>query len=74
MSSLRAKKRRAARTCSAKRRYDDKGAAIRAIEQLAMMNKDTTNMSAYRCRVCKQWHIGHLPGFVRRKIAARRGE
>ena len=47
-----------ARKCGTKRRYPDQHAAISAAVGIAGGNSN--RMTAYRCRWCGWYHIGHL--------------
>lgn len=47
------------RSCTRKRRYDDKVAAEKAMAELR--HKGQRGLNAYHCHHCKGWHVGHVP-------------
>lgn len=52
-----------ARECGTKVRYPTFEAAMASSRQL--QHKSREAMTAYRCRFCREYHVGHTPG-VRR--------
>ena len=69
MSSKRAERRR---SCERKLTYDSLEEALAAKREIWRVHRDS--LTAYRCRFCSQFHLGHAPQRVRRSIAARRRE
>lgn len=56
--------------CRGKAHYSSKAVAnakIRAVIQDG--HPDDGTLNAYKCRVCKSWHIGHRPGSGRLRRA-----
>lgn len=50
-----------------KRKYVDRKNAIAAIEWTAKaVNEDPLTWSAYVCKQCRDWHVGHIP--TRRRV------
>jgi hypothetical protein len=69
MSSKRNLRRK---SCDRKKQFGTKDEAIKQI--CWMRFKDPTNewLTCYRCRSCGGWHIGHMPGYIRKFILNRR--
>lgn len=61
MSSKRKQRRK---ECGSKVRHPDQPAAIRAANSLRRTGTHWVN--TYRCKWCGGWHVGHLPGNLRR--------
>lgn len=57
------KRRIRQRECSGKVRH-----ASRDITWAAAKHTGT-GLHIYRCRWCKSWHAGHMPSWIRRKVA-----
>jgi len=66
MSSKRAKRRK---ECERKSRYTEYGAHKRAA---ALAHATGQRISAYRCKWCGGWHVGHTPYRVRQSMRDRR--
>ena len=60
------KRRIRRRSCGRKRAYPTKLAA--QIDARQATRRDARKINAYRCRFCHQWHIGHAPAWVNRKV------
>lgn len=57
-----AKLRRHTRTCTGKRRFANRDAALTALLALGRnRGAVTSQLSAYRCLACRTWHFGHRP-------------
>lgn len=69
MSSLRRLRRR---SCGNKIRYATLSLASEAAKLLSARGE--LWMGAYRCRFCKQYHIGHMPKAVRQSILSRQAQ
>jgi hypothetical protein len=63
------KRRLRRKMCEAKRRYGSRKEAENVKERVKRQAGGFLN--SYCCRFCHGWHIGHVPGFVRRAMAAR---
>ena len=63
--ALMASKRKIRRKqCGDKHRHTDRITAIRAADSLRHRGESTLNV--YHCKWCNGWHVGHLPGNLRR--------
>ena len=67
MASKRAERRRA---CDGKKRYATEAEAQPAVTSLWIQYQERT--SAYHCRFCGGYHVGHLPGKVRQAMDRRK--
>lgn len=56
--------RRMARRCWPKEQHASQGAAEAHLRALIKLGKerDASQLRAYHCRHCRQWHVGHLGG------------
>lgn len=58
-----------------KRMYASRKEAKKARGQIrhkkATVGRDAQGLSAYRCDLCRHWHLGHLPYHVRRGLGGR---
>lgn len=68
------KRRLRRKQCDGKRRFPDQGAAQWAATQYMRARGFGSMMTAYHCRFCNGYHIGHAPAHVRyaRTIGDRR--
>jgi hypothetical protein len=48
-------------TCKRKVPYSSQAIAERAIVRMQDMKRGDQTLAAYRCIVCANWHIGHVP-------------
>lgn len=69
MSSRRHERRK---TCSSKQRHATLAAALAHIGSLHRADEIHQRMSAYACRFCHGFHVGHMPATVARAMAERR--
>ncbi len=49
------------RGCTAKMAYPTMNKARNAASKVAIRNGDGKPMNAYKCKRCRQYHIGHKP-------------
>lgn len=53
------KTRTKGRSCTGKRRFESKGAAKKALNELLRDQRFVTRMNVYACTFCDGFHIGH---------------
>lgn len=66
-----ASKRRLRRECRGKRAYAVLDEAMDAVREHRA--RGIGDVHAYRCPLCRRWHLGHRPAAVNRAIEARLG-
>lgn len=47
--------------CTGKRKFEDKVSALNTMHRVKRETKQTSHMSAYKCKFCGQYHYGHTP-------------
>jgi hypothetical protein len=53
--------------CGTKRQHLDRSAALTHLLSLVRAGAQPGTMRAYRCKWCAAWHVGHLPGYRKRR-------
>lgn len=57
------------KSCEGKRQYSNRDHAQKEIERGIKQSPSMRDLWVYECPHCKKWHMGHPPGFEKRRKA-----
>lgn len=65
MADMASKRRIRRSACIGKQQLSEQEAKARR----AILSRKGECLNAYKCQFCKQWHVGHPPAKIQRKLA-----